>query len=60
MTVSRRVTPSISSCFLVASPVLLFFKLLRFYTVFNTLVNLSVCSSAIFRFVIKMHFFSFE
>lgn len=33
------------------------FLLLCFYTVFNTLVNLNVCSLAIFRFVIKMHFF---
>lgn len=35
----------------------LVFLLLYFYTVFNTIVNLNVCSLAIFRFVIKMHFF---
>lgn len=45
---------------LVATLVLFFFLLLRFYTVFNTIVNLNVCSLAIFRFVIKMHFFSYK
>lgn len=34
-----------------------FFIALSFYTVFNTIVNLNVWSLAIFRFVIKMHFF---
>lgn len=32
---------------------LVVFLLLSFYTVFNTIVNLNVCSLAIFRFVIK-------
>lgn len=40
----------------VATRVMLFL-LLCFYTVFNTIVNLNVCSLAIFRLVIKMHFF---
>lgn len=45
---------------LLVATLVLFFLLLRFYTVFNTIVNLNVCSLAIFRFVIKMHFFLCE
>lgn len=49
----------ISFCF-IGCYTSLVFLLLRFYTVFNTIVNLNVCSLAIFRFVIKMHFFLCE
>ena len=45
---------------LLVATLVLFFLLLHFYTVFNTIVNLNVCSLAIFRFVIKMHFFLCE
>lgn len=41
---------------LLVATLVLFFLLLHFYTVFNTIVNLNVCFLAIFRFVIKMHF----